>query len=75
MIVTELFDVAAVELVEIGIRVLLHHVERRDVVLPAVVVVVSKNPDTEIGVVENEAAEIAHERLDAEPRRHEVVIA
>ena len=50
------------------------HFEGSDVVLPAVVVVVAENADAEIGVVENEAAKIAHERLNAEARGNEIVI-
>src|SRR5213075_2344686 len=50
------------------------HVERDEVVLPAVVVVVAEEPDAEVRIVENESAEIAHERLDPETRREEVVV-
>src|SRR5712671_1928926 len=53
---------ARIELIQIGIRVLLAHIERGQIVLPSVVIVVSKNPDTEIGIVENETAKIAYER-------------
>src|SRR5207244_2962061 len=62
------------ELVEIGIGVLLQHVESGDVVLPAVVVVIAENTNTEIGVVENEAAEIADERLNAGANGNEIVV-
>ena len=58
--------VAPAELVQVGISVLLQHVEGGDVVLPAVVVVVAENARAQIGVVENETAEIAHERLNAD---------
>ena len=42
--------------------------------MPEIVVVVAENADAEIRVVENEAAEIAHERLNAEARGEEIVI-
>ena len=50
------------------------HVEGGDVVLPAVVVVVAENARAEIGVVEDEPAKIAHEWLNADARRNEIVI-
>src|SRR3981081_4425350 len=66
---------AAAELVQVGISVLLQHVERGDVPLPAVVVVIAENADAEIGVVENKTSEIAHEWLNADARRNEIVVA
>src|SRR6266404_3058236 len=54
---------ARVEFVEIGIRVLLAHVERGEIVLPAIVVVVPENPDAEIRIVENESAKNTKEQL------------
>ena len=62
------------ELIQIGVRVLFEHVEGSDVVLPAVVVVIAEDADAEVGIVENEAAEIAHERLNAGAQRNEIVI-
>src|SRR5207302_9205546 len=66
---------ARIELVQVRISILLAHVERGQIVLPAVVVVVPENPDAEVGVVENETAKIAHERLYRDAHRDEVVIA
>src|SRR4051794_1266502 len=66
--------VASVEFVEIGISVLLAHVERHHIVLPAIVVVIAEETEAEVGVVENETAKIAHERLDPEARGKEIVI-
>ncbi|PYI60085.1 MAG: hypothetical protein DMC59_04040, partial [Verrucomicrobia bacterium] len=51
------------KLIEVGVGVLLEHVEGGDIVLPAVVIVIAKNARAQVGVIENEAAEIAHERL------------
>ena len=62
------------KLIEVRVSVLLEHVEGGDIVLPAVVVVVAENADPQVGVVENEAAEIAHERLDAGAHRNKIVI-
>src|SRR2546423_11095976 len=53
---------ARIELIEVGISVLLAHVERGEIVLPAIVVVIPENPDAEICVVKNKTAKIAHER-------------
>ena len=50
------------------------HVERGEIVLPAVVVVVAEDPDAEVGVVKNETAEVAHERLHPDAQRNEIVI-
>ena len=47
--------------------------KKAEVVLPAIVVVVAEDADAEVRVVEDEAAEIAHEWLNAEARRDEVV--
>src|ERR1700730_10411993 len=58
---------ASAELVEIGIGILLQHVERGDVVLPPIIVVVAENSDAKVGVVKNEPAEVAHERLNSAP--------
>ena len=51
--------VAQIEFIEVRISVLLEHLERGHVPLPAVIVVIPKEPHAEIGVVENQAAEIA----------------
>ena len=53
------------ELIQVGVRVLLEHIEGGDVVLPAVVAVIAEDADAQVGIVENEAAKIAHERLNA----------
>ncbi len=66
--------IAPVELIEVRVGILLEHVERGDVVLPEIVVVVAENADAEIGVVENESAEIANEWLNAVAGRNEIVI-
>ena len=66
--------IARIEFVQVRIGVLLEHVEGGEIVLPAVVVVVAENAHAEIGVVENETAKIAHERLNAEARRNEIVV-
>src|SRR5712691_11630387 len=58
---------ARIELVQVRVSIFLAHVEGREVVLPAVVIVVTKNPETKIGVIENKSAEIAHERLHPDP--------
>src|SRR5438105_5499716 len=62
------------EFVEIRIGVFLKHVEPGDVVLPAVVVVIAENPDAEVRIVENETAEIAHERLNAGTKGNEIIV-
>src|SRR5437660_12406219 len=62
------------ELIQVGVGVLLEHVEARDVVLPQVVVVIPENPNAKIGIVEDKPAEIAHERLDTGAQRNEIVI-
>src|SRR4051794_5800794 len=51
--------VAPFKLVEVGVGILLQHVERGDVVLPAIVVVVAEDSNAKVGVVENKSAEIA----------------
>ena len=61
-------------MVQVGVGVLLAHVETGEVVLQAVVVVVAEKADAEIGVVENEPAKIAHKRLNPETRRNEIVV-
>src|SRR5258705_8594664 len=66
---------APTELIQVGVGVLLEHIEGSDVVLPAVIVVIAKDADAEVSIVENEAAEIAHERLNAGAQRNEIVIA
>jgi hypothetical protein len=48
--------------------------ERRQVVLPAIVIVVSKNSLAEIGIVEDESAKVTHERLNTKARRDEVIV-
>src|SRR5579864_9005840 len=65
---------APAELVQVGVSVFFQHVERGNVVLPAVVVVIAENSDAEVGIVENETAKIAHERLNADAQRNEIVI-
>ena len=65
---------ARIEFVQVRIGVLLAHIERGEIVLPAIVVVVPENPDAEVRVVEDEAAEIAHERLHPDAHRDEIVI-
>src|SRR4051812_3648323 len=65
---------ARIETIQVGIGILLAHVEVGEVVLQAVVVGVAEDADSEIGIVKDEAAEIAHERLYANPRRDEVVV-
>src|SRR5205823_958677 len=60
--------VARVEFIQVGIGVLLAHVERDHIVLPEIVVVVAEDTEAKVRVVENEAAEIADERLNAEAR-------
>src|SRR5262245_7097203 len=49
--------IARVKLVEIRVGIFLQHLERRQIVLPAIVIVVSKNSLAEVGVVEDEAPE------------------
>src|SRR6185312_15088952 len=58
------------ELIQLGVRVLLVHVEHDHVVLPAIVVVIAKQTRGEIHVVENKSAKIAVERLVAESARY-----
>src|SRR3984893_4503209 len=65
---------APVELVEVRVSVFLQHVERGNVVLPAVVVVVAKNANAQVRVVENETAKIAHERLNAGAQGNKIVV-
>ena len=65
---------APAELVEVRVSVFLEHVEGGDVVLPAVVVVIAENTNAQVGVVENETAEIAHERLNAGAHGNEIVV-
>src|SRR5215469_11901795 len=62
------------ELIEVGVCVLLKHVESGDVILPTIVVVIAEDADAQIGVVENEASKIAYERLNANAHRNEIVI-
>ena len=66
--------IARVELVEVRVGVLLAHVEEGEIVLKPVVIQVAENPDSEVGIIEDEPTEIAHERLHAEARGDEVVI-
>ena len=67
--------IATAEFIQIGVGVLLQHVEGSDVVLPAVVVVIAEHAHAEVCVVENEAAEIAYKWLNADARGNEIVIA
>src|SRR2546423_241989 len=64
---------APTELIQVRVSVLFEHIEGSDVVLPAVVVVIAENTNAEVGIIENEAAKIAHERLDARPHRNEII--
>ena len=61
------------QVVEARIGVLLEPPDRRQVVLEAVVVAVAEQPDAELLVLEQEAAEIEVERLDADPDAVEIV--
>src|SRR4051812_1493060 len=45
-----------IEFIQVRIRVLLAHIERGEIVLPAIVVVIPEDPNAEIGVVKNESA-------------------
>src|SRR5262249_27374353 len=67
--------VAALERVELAVRVLLEQLEPGGVVLPAIVPSVAEEASPEVRVVEDEPAEIRHERLDPRPERDEVVVA
>ena len=67
--------VTPIELIQVGVSILFQHVEGRDVILPAVVVVVAENPGAKVCVIKNEAAEIAYEWLNADPGGNEIVIA
>lgn len=66
--------VARVEGVQVGEGVLFAEVEDGEIVLPLVVVRVAKNPEAQVGVVENEAAKIAVERLKAGAGGDEIVV-
>jgi len=66
--------IARIEPIQVRVSILLAHVEGDEVVLPAVVVVVAEDARAEVGVIENEAAKIAHERLNTEARGDEVII-
>src|ERR1044071_1373587 len=63
-----------VEDVQAGVGVLLQPVEEGQVVLEAVGGVVAEQAKTEVRVGEDEAAEVAGERLHAGPERDEVVV-
>jgi hypothetical protein len=65
---------AAVEGVELRIGVLFAEVENGEVVLPAVASVVAEEAGAEVGVVEEQAAEVAVEGLRAELDGAEVVV-
>ena len=67
--------VTPIELIQVRVSVLLEHVERGDVVLPAVIVVIAEDADTKVRVIKNEAAKIAYEWLNADTRGNEIVIA
>ena len=60
--------------VEAAVGVLLQPVEEGQVVLVAVGRVVAEEADAEVGVAEDEAAEVADERLRAGADRDEVVV-
>ena len=66
--------IARVKLVEIGVGIFLQHLERRQVVLPAIVIVVPKNSLAEVGIVEDESTKVTHERLNAKARGNEVIV-
>src|SRR6266571_5235437 len=66
---------APAKLIQVGVGVLLEHVEGGDVVLPAIAVVIAEDADAKISIVEDETAKIAHERLDAGAQRNEIVVA
>ena len=61
------------DVVEAGVGVLLQPPERREIVLEAVVVAIAEQADAELLVLEQEAAEIGLERLDADADAVEVV--
>src|ERR1700737_3982563 len=63
-----------IDRVQIRVGIFLAHIEGGDVVLPAVIVVVTEKANAEIGIVENETAEIAHKRLHADAQRDEVIV-
>src|ERR1700730_2795093 len=65
---------ARLEFIQVRVGVLLAHVERGEVVLPTVVVVIDEDPDAEVRVVEDKAPKIANERLHADAQRNEIVI-
>ena len=66
--------IARIKLVQVRVGIFLEHLEGGEIVLPAIVVVIAKDAGAEIGVVKDETAKIAHERLDAGTRRNEIVI-
>ncbi len=61
------------DVVEAAVGVLLQPAEIGEVVLPAVVVAVAEQAHAELAVLEQEAAEIGRERLDADAHRIEIV--
>ena len=61
------------EIVQAAVRVLLEAAEAREVVLPAVVVARAEQAHAELVVLEQEAAEVRRERLDADADAVEVV--
>ena len=67
--------VTRIKAIEIGVSVLLEHLERGEVVLPAIINVVAEEARAEVGVVEDETAEIAYERLNPKSGRHKVIVA
>src|SRR6185503_18129043 len=65
---------AVVKRVQLGVRILLAHVERGETVLKAIVSPVAEDARTEIHIVENKAAKVRVERLQTAPERDEIVV-
>src|SRR4051812_644817 len=62
--------IARIEFIEIRVGVLLAHIEKGEIILPAVIVIVSENPNAQIRIVKNKPAEIADEGLNTQAGRN-----
>ncbi len=66
--------VATLQPVELAVGVFFEHVEAGEVPLNLIVVPVPKKATAEVGIAEDQTAEIRRERLDASPNGNEIVI-
>src|SRR5436853_7287596 len=64
--------ISKVRSIQLAVRVLLEHIEVCDVELVSIIGVITKKPDAEIRIAEDEAAKIADKRLNYASNRSRI---